>query len=105
MRNYCKTINLHDRYFQTIINYLAVDSEPRRNPVFTEYLALLGRHTYKHTYEAGNTEVLYKPFEKIDSDVGIKQCEEIDDKFAINLPPIDFSDTEQISLVDWFYPT
>jgi hypothetical protein len=88
-----------------MINYLADDSEPRRNPVFTEYLALLGKHTYKYTSESGNTEVLYKPFEKIDSDVGIKQGEKIDDKFAINLPPIDFSDTEQIFLVDWFYPT
>jgi len=91
--------------FQTIINYMSVDSESRQNPVFTEYLALYGEHTYKHTYEAGSTELLYKPSTTNSSDYDIEESQDFDDLFAINQSPVDFSDTEQQFLVDYFYPT
>jgi len=62
---------------------MSVDSEPRQNPVFTEYVALYGEHKYKHTYEAGSTELLYKPPTTNSSNYDIEESTDFDDLFAI----------------------
>ena len=91
--------------FQTLTNYLSVDSEPRQNPVYTEYLALPCGYKYKHTYEACDEEVLYKPSQKDDSDVDIEVNDEFDEKFSINQSPLDFSEPDPNFFVDWLSPT